>query len=91
MAAVEQRLKRLEESGGSDGGDGCPRCRGTLVSIRDAVSGELHRASWNGDEISPQELDERSTEERCPRCGRDMSGDVSPVITIGGRRRPDGA
>jgi hypothetical protein len=84
-ATIERRVATLEALSG-DGGDGCPRCRGTLLTIRDAITGELHRASWNGGEISPQELGQRRTETRCPRCGRDLTADDSPVITMGGPR-----
>ena len=65
MTSVRRRLATLEALS-DDGGDGCPRCRGTLLTIHDAVSGDLHRASWNGGEISPQELGQRRTETRCP-------------------------
>jgi ribosomal protein S27AE len=85
---VGRRLRTLETLS-DDGGDGCPRCRGTLLAIHDAVSGDLHRASWNGGEILPQELGQRRTETRCPQCGRGLTGDHSPVITIGGPRHLD--
>jgi len=87
-STAQRRLATLEALS-DDGGDGCPRCRGTLLTIHDAVSGDLHRASWNGGEISPQELGQRRTETRCPQCGRVLTADHSPVITIGGPRHLD--
>jgi hypothetical protein len=87
---VRRRLATLEASeAAGDGGDGCPRCRGTLLTIRDAITGEPHRASWNGAAISEADLEERRTEVRCSRCGRDLTADDSPVITIGGPRYLD--
>ena len=88
MTSVQRRLATLEAAS-DDGGDGCPRCRGTLLTIHDAFTGELHRASWNGAAISEADLEEHRTETRCPRCGRGLTGDHSPVITIGGPRHPD--
>ena len=88
-ATIERRVAALEASEAAD--DGCPRCRGTLLTIRDAITGELHRASWNGAAISEAGLEERRTEVRCSRCGRDLTASGgSPVITLGGPRHPDG-
>jgi hypothetical protein len=86
MATAKRRLATLEAAS-DDGGDGCPQCRGFMIVVRDAVTDEPRRASWNGEPLSAEEFAERETERRCPRCGRDMSGDENPVITIGGRRR----
>jgi hypothetical protein len=80
---IESRLYALEEStGGSDGG--CERCRGLLITVRDAITGALHRAAWNGEAISEDELIERQEETRCPRCGRDIDEGEFTVIKIGG-------
>jgi ribosomal protein S27AE len=84
-ATIERRVAALEALSG-DGDDGCPRCRGTLLTIHDAVSGDLHRASWNGAAISDADLEERRTEARCPRCGRGLNPDEAPVIRLGGQR-----
>jgi hypothetical protein len=81
---LAKRLQVLEASSGGDGG--CERCRGLLVTVRHAITGEHHSATWNGEAISESELFERRTEERCPRCGRELDPDGTPVIRLGGLR-----
>ena len=82
MNVLERRLKALEAASGGDGG--CERCCGLLVKVSHAITGEFHSATWNGAAISEGELLERRTEERCPRCGREINPDEAPVIKIGG-------
>jgi hypothetical protein len=84
--ALQTRVKRLEAVGG-DGG-GCDRCRGTLLVVSDAISGEFHSASWNGEPLDEVELDERQVETRCPKCCRRIDPDETTTITVGGRREP---
>ncbi len=81
VSVLERRVEALEAAGG-DGG-GCDRCRGLRVTVRNCISGELRSARWNGEALSAEELAERETEKRCPRCGRDLSGDKPPVIKVG--------
>jgi hypothetical protein len=81
--AIRQRLERLEDAAGGDGG--CRRCRGLLVTVSNAITGELHSATWNGEAVSEEVL-ERRTEARCPRCSRKLDPDEPPVIRIGGHR-----
>jgi adenine-specific DNA methylase len=81
---IESRLYALEEASG-DGGGGCGRCRGLLVTVRSAPSGTFKWARWNGEEISEDEVIERSQEARCPRCGRDIDQDEETHIKIGGK------
>ncbi len=84
MSALEKRLEALEVATG--GGGGCERCRGLLVTVRHAITGEHHSATWNGEAIFEGELLERRTEERCPRCGRELDSGGAPVIRLGGCR-----
>ena len=77
-SALERRLEALEDAYG--GGGGCERCRGTLVIVEDAISGALHSASWNGEEITKEELHRYQTERECPRCGRRI--DPGEVLEI---------
>lgn len=80
---LEKRVGLLEARGG---GGGCPRCSGTLIVVRNTVSGELAYSRFNGEEISEEELTERQSQLRCPKCGREI-GPASlegPVIEIGG-------
>jgi hypothetical protein len=83
-ATTKRRLAALEAATGGE--SGCERCSGLLVTVSDAITGEHHSATWNGAALTAEALAERETEVRCPVCGRDMSGDDSPVITIGGRK-----
>jgi uncharacterized protein with PIN domain len=82
MSLLEKRLEALEASTGSNGG--CERCRGLLVTVRHAITGEHHSATWIGEAISESELFERQTKTRCPRCGRELKPDEAPVIRLGG-------
>jgi hypothetical protein len=84
--ALQTRVKRLEAGGG--GGGGCDRCRGTLMVVSDAISGEFHSASWNGEPLDEVELDARHVETRCPKCDRRIDADETTTITVGGRREP---
>lgn len=77
-----ERVEALEAAGG-DGG-GCERCRGLLVTVHNCVSGAFHAARWNGEALSAEELAERETEKKCPRCGRNLEADKPSVIKVGG-------
>jgi hypothetical protein len=86
-SALERRVESLEASGG-DGG-GCDRCRGVLVIVSNAMTGEFHSASWRGEALSEDETRERRAETRCPKCGARMDPDEAPVIKVGGLRRAE--
>ena len=79
---MERRLDALEAATGGDGG--CEQCRGLLVTVRHAITGEHRSATWNGEAISEGEVLERRTEARCPRCGRELDPDEALVIRLGG-------
>jgi hypothetical protein len=81
MSVLEKRLEALEASSGGDGG--CERCRGLLVTVVHAITGEHHSATWNGEAISEEEAVERRTEARCPRCCRELDPAEFPVIRLG--------
>ena len=83
---VGRRLRTLEALSGDGGDGGCERCSGLLVIISHAITGEHHSATWNGSAITQEELLERRTEARCPRCGRELNPDEAPVIRLGGQR-----
>ena len=83
-AHLQRRLATLEAASG-DGGDGCPHCRGVMIVLGSAETGEAFRARWNGEAITAEELEERRTETHCSRCGRDLTADDSAVITVGSR------
>jgi hypothetical protein len=83
ITALTRRLEALEALAGEGGG--CERCRGTLVVVRDAVSGKLWSASWNGKRISEEDLREREVETECPRCGARIEPGEGTVIEVGGR------
>lgn len=68
MRLLGRRVEALEAAGGEGGG--CDRCWGQLVTVHNSVSGELRSARWNGEPLCAEELAERQTEKRCPRCGR---------------------
>ena len=82
---LQARVRRLEEASGGDG-EGCERCRGTLVVVSNAITGKFHSARWNGEDISEEDADERQTERRCPRCGRKLEPENSSIIKVGGPR-----
>jgi hypothetical protein len=82
---VGRRLRTLEALSGDGGDGGCERCSGLLVIISHAITGEHHSATWNGGSIAQEELLERRTEARCPRCGRELNRDEAPVIRLGGQ------
>jgi hypothetical protein len=77
---LERRVETLEASTG--GGGGCDRCRGVLVVVSDAITGEFHSASWGGEALSEEEAHERLAETKCPKCGARI--DPGEVITVGG-------
>lgn len=85
MSVLEKRVEVLEAAAGGDGG-GCGRCCGLLVVVSNAITGEFHSANWDGEAISEEDVAERQTETRCPRCGRRLDPDESPVIRVGGRQ-----
>jgi hypothetical protein len=80
-STLERRVEALEASGG-DGG--CDRCRGVLVIVSNAITGELHSASWRGEALSEDETRERQTETSCPKCGARIDPGEAPVIRVGG-------
>ncbi len=84
--SLQTRVRRLEAAAGGDGG-GCGRCRGMLVVVRNATTGEFHSAHWNGEDISEEEVSKRQAERRCPRCGRKLDPENSSVIKVGGLQR----
>ena len=43
-------------------------------------------ARWNSETLTEDELGERQTEAKCPKCGRDLSGEAETVIKLGGHR-----
>jgi DNA-directed RNA polymerase subunit RPC12/RpoP len=79
---VRSRIKRLERAATGGDGGGCDRCRGLLVIVSDAITGEFHCASWNGEALSEEEAHERDTETKCPKCGARIESDQ--VIRVGG-------
>ena len=82
VSVLKRRLKALEAAVGGDGG--CERCRGLLVTVSHAITGEFDSATWNGEAISEGELLERRSDTRCPVCGREINPDEAPVIRLGG-------
>ena len=83
-SSLEKRVESLEATTGGDGG--CDRCRGMLVVVSNAVTGEFHSARWNGEDISEEEASEHQAERRCPRCGSKLDPESSSVIRLRGRR-----
>jgi hypothetical protein len=81
-STLERRVEALEASGGHGGG--CGRCRGVLVIVSNAITGELHSASWRGEALSEDETRERQTETSCPKCGARIDPGEAPVIRVGG-------
>ncbi len=77
---LERRVEALEAATGGDGG--CDGCVGTLIVVCEAISGELHSASWNGEPLDEAELHERAAETRCPKCGRKIDPDETPTIRV---------
>jgi hypothetical protein len=84
VSVLEKRVETLEAAAGGDGG-GCKWCRGVLVVVKSATTGALHSARWNGEALTEDELGERQTEAKCPRCGRDLRGDAEMVVKVGGK------
>jgi hypothetical protein len=82
VSVLEKRVEALENAS-DGGGGGCERCRGLLTIVR-RITGEIHSATWNGGEASEEEVLERQEERRCPRCGRELDPDETPVIRVGG-------
>ncbi len=83
-STLERRVEALEAATGGEGG-GCDRCRGTLLVVSDAITGEFHSARWNGETLDRAELEERQTGTTCPKCGRRIDPDEYTVISVGGR------
>jgi hypothetical protein len=85
-STLEKRVEVLEAASGRDGD--CERCRGLLTIVRNVITGAFHSASWNGEALAEDELGERvgNLEAKCPRCGRDLSGEQETVIRVGGRK-----
>jgi hypothetical protein len=79
---LERRVETLEASTG--GGGGCDRCCGILVVVSDAITGEFHSASWGGEALSAEEVHERCSETKCPKCGTRIDPEEALVIQIGG-------
>ena len=63
---LRSRLEALEAATGGEGG-GCDRCRGTLLVVSDAITGEFHSARWNGETLDRAEFHERQAETNCPK------------------------
>ena len=84
-STLQSRVEALEAVTGGDGG-GCDRCRGLLVIVSDAITGEFHSASWNGEALSEEEVHERDADTKCPKCGARLGPDETTTITLGGRR-----
>jgi hypothetical protein len=82
MSVLEKRLEALEAA--SSGHGGCDRCRGLLVTVLRAITGEFYSATWNGEAISEEEAVERRAQARCPRCGRELDPAAAPVIRLAG-------
>jgi hypothetical protein len=85
-STLERRVEALEASEAAGGDGGCERCRGLLVTVSSATTGEFHSARWNEETMSEVEVLERRTESRCPQCGRKIDPDQTPVIKVGGQR-----
>ena len=85
-SALKRRVAVLETSEAAGGGGGCEWCRGLLTTVSHAITGELYSARWNGEAVSEEEVIERRTEDRCPRCGRKMDHDQTPVIRVSGHK-----
>jgi hypothetical protein len=85
-STLERRVEALEASGGHGG---CDRCRGVLVIVSYAMTGEFHSARWRGEALSEDETRERRAETRCPKCGARMDPNEAPVIKVGGLRRAE--
>ena len=83
-STLARRVEALEAATGGEGG-GCDRCRGTLLVVSDAITGEFHSARWNGETLDRSELEERQAETNCPKCGRRIDPDEETVIGVGGR------
>ncbi len=79
VRVLERRVEILEVAAGGAGG-GCERCRGLLTVVRNATTGELHSARWNGEEVSEEEVREREVETKCPQCGRGLDPGETSVI-----------
>ena len=77
---LERRVEALEDS---FGGGGCDRCQGVLIVVRDAVTGKLVSARLNRKPITKEDVEERESELRCPRCGRKIDHTTIPVVNIG--------
>jgi hypothetical protein len=82
VSVLAKRLEALEAATG--GNRGCEWCRGLQVTVRHAITGEHHSATWNDEAISEEELLERQAEAKCPRCGRELNPEEMPVIRLGG-------
>lgn len=64
------------------GGGACDRCRGTLVIV-EAVAGQFHSATWNGEPLDEHELRVRETVRECPKCGWRIDPDEATDIKVG--------
>jgi hypothetical protein len=82
VSILEKRVEALEAA--SSGNGGCEWCRGLLITVSNATTGEFHSATWNGEEVSEEEVLERRTEVKCPRCGKKLDPNEAPVIRVGG-------
>jgi len=84
VSVLGKRVETLEAAAGGDGG--CERWCGVLVVVKSTTTGALHSARWNSETLTEDELGERQTEAKCPKCGRDLSGEAETVIKLGGHR-----
>jgi len=71
MSVLERRLGAIEAASGSDGA--CERCRGLLVTVGHATTGEFHSAECNGEAIFA-------------RCSRELNPGEAAVIRVRGHR-----
>jgi hypothetical protein len=82
-STLERRVEALESA---SGGGGCERCRGVLVVVSDAMTGEFRSARRRGEDLTEAEYHELRAETRCPKCGTRIDLDAAPVIMVGGLR-----
>ncbi len=85
MRFLAKRVEVLEATVGVGGG--CERCRGVLVVVSNAITGEFHSARWRGEALREEETRRRRAKPKCPKCGRKLEPDEAPVIRVGGLRQ----
>jgi hypothetical protein len=83
MNSFAKRLQALEVNSDTPY-EGCRKCRGLLVVIRDVVSGEFHSAHLDGEEITEELVRKHDAEKRCSVCQRELDHEKALIITLGG-------